>query len=455
MTTRRRAIDGFSVLDRRALFLMAVVGLVAGYGAAVISNTIPFARQSLGLSQSGMFWILAVTRLASLAGLGFAAFADREGRRTPFLVAFALIPVGNLITGLMADPIVFTIGQSLTRIGVVAVAALAVVILAEELTPERRGRGLGLYALAGAAGAGFGLIILPFAETGTDRWRILFGLTALGLLALPVLDRFLRESRAFVRPTQKVTYAEIASSGTARFLWTLAAMAFLVAAFSSPAFSFIFERLIDDLEWTTRSATWLLIVSSGLGTVGLLVGGRLADTIGRRLTSVIALGVGLVGGVAFYFVTSGWLLGIAAFLGTFGASMLSPAFAAQRSELFPTRFRATAAGIITNVAILGSLLGFLVGAFVVDSVGLSRTVAVLGLGLVAAAYLVMQLPETVGRDLVGYQVDTEAPRVRHREVAAVAGDDEPGFAYEPEAVGGFEYEPEAPADDPDWPEPLR
>jgi len=85
--------------------------------------------------------------------------------------------------------------------------------------------------------------------------------------------------------------------------------------------------------------------------------------------------------------------------------MLTPAFAAQRSELFPTRIRATAAGMITNIAILGSLTGFIVGALVVDSIGLPRTVAVLAVGLIAAAYIVLQLPETRGKDLVSYATE--------------------------------------------------
>ena len=162
------------------------------------------------------------------------------------------------------------------------------------------------------------------------------------------------------------------------------------------------ERLINDLEWTTRSATLLLVFSSGAGTVGLLIGGRLADTIGRRVTTIFAIGLGFIGGVGFYFVTTGPLIAAAVFVGTLGATMLTPSFAAHRSELFPTRIRATAAGMITNVAILGSLTGFIIGALVVDTIGLPSTVAVLGLGLGVAATLVLQLPETRGKDLVAY-----------------------------------------------------
>ena len=85
---------------------------------------------------------------------------------------------------------------------------------------------------------------------------------------------------------------------------------------------------------------------------------------------------------------------------TLGLGMLTPSLASHRSELFPTRVRATAAGWITNVAIGGSIVGFVIGALIVDQVGLSTTITALSAGLVIAMLLVTRLPETRGMDLV-------------------------------------------------------
>jgi MFS family permease len=104
--------------------------------------------------------------------------------------------------------------------------------------------------------------------------------------------------------------------------------------------------------------------------------------------------------VAFYTQDSGWVLAPAIFLATLGLGMLTPSLASHRSELFPTRVRATAAGWITNVAIGGSIAGFVVGALIVDSVGLPKTITALSGGLVIAMLLVTRLPETRGMDLV-------------------------------------------------------
>ncbi len=395
-----KGISSFTLRDRRAIFLMSLVAFTLTFSGGMLSYTEPFSRQAMDLSRSGMLWVFTVVRASSLIGVLFAIRADRIGRRRPFLAAFVLIPLGNLVTALVPGVVAFAVGQSLTRIGIVAAAALTTVILVEELTPQIRAFGLGIHAVAASMGGGLGLILLPIAERSEDAWRVLFGLGGFGLVLFPLLVKFLGESRAFIRYRTAVTFRRALRAGLGKHFWPLAGMAFFIALFSSPTLDLALERLIVDLEWTASAARFLIIVFAGLGTLGLLVGGRLADRVGRRETTVIALVLGLAGGIGFYNLTSGWVLAPAVFMATFGASMLTPAFAAHRAELFPTRVRAMAGGWLTNVAILGSASGFLVGAVVVDEIGLSTTMTALGAGLVVAMLLVLRLPETRGLDVV-------------------------------------------------------
>jgi len=402
-------ISEFTIRDRRILTLMLFVALVAGYGGSQLAHTLPFARNALDLSEGGMNWIFAASRLASFLGLAFMVYADRHGRRMPFLIAFLLLPIGNILTAISPDPITFAVSQSLTRIAVIAVSGLAIVILAEELTPRIRALGIGLYALAGAMGSGIGLSLLPIADGGDSAYRILFAITGVGLLAVPILVRFLGESRAFVAYETKVTFRAALRAGLGRHFWPIAAISFLIAMFSSPATSFVMERLVNDLEWETGPARFLLMVFSGLGTVGVIIGGRLADQIGRKQTTILSILIGMVGGVAFYTQDSGWILAPGVFLATLGLGMLTPSLGAHRSELFPTRVRATAAGWITNVAIGGSVAGFVFGALVVDRIGLPTTITALAGGLLIAALLVTRLPETRGMDLVRTRAGRQSP----------------------------------------------
>ena len=395
MTPMRR----FSVADRRILTLMALSQFVISYSGGLISHTLPFARRALVITEGEMSLVFAITRIASLAAIGFAIYGDRHGRRRPFLLAFLLVPISSLATAVVPGVALFTALQSVSRVAVVGASALAVILLAEELTPSLRGYGIGVWAMAGALGNGSSLVLLPLAERGINGWRFLFALSAIGIAVFPLLARYLRESQAFVAPEYHIPLSAVLREGHAQYVWTLGGIAFFLAAFSAPALDFGLERLINDLEWTTASARTLVIFASGAGTIGLLAGGRAADLLGRRPTEVVALLLGLAGGLIFYFLDSGPMLGLGLFLGTLGATALTPAFAAHRAELFPTRLRATAGAWVTNAAIVGSIFGFGVGAIAIDRIGLPSTIGLLGIGVVVAAALVGPLPETKGRDL--------------------------------------------------------
>ena len=389
----------FSATDRRIVFLLGIVAFVGGYGGAQMAHTLPYARLSLGLTEGNMSLLFASVRGVSLTAVGFSMIADRKGRKDPLLAAFALLALGSLFTAFVPNTVAYVVSQSIVRVSVVAIAALGMVLLAEQLTPSIRGYGMGLYGLAGSLGVGTGLLLLPIAERTEDGWRVLFALTGLGLLAIPMLMRFLPESRAY-RPGKPISFVGALKMGIGRHFWPIAGVSFFVSAFSAPAFDFVLERLINDLAWESSAARFLLIAASGLGAFGLLIGGRMADQTGRRPTAAIALALGLAGGLGFYFLDSGWFLALAIFIATLGATMLTPALGALRAELFPTRVRATSAGWVTNAAILGSIGGFLLGSVLIDRIGLPLTVASLSVGLVFAILLVLRLPETKGMDLV-------------------------------------------------------
>ena len=391
--------DRFTVADRRIVFLLGIVGFVAGYTGSAMAHTLPYARLSLELSEGTMSLIFAGVRAASLIGVVFSIAADRRGRRLPLIAAFTLIAAGSLLTAFVPVPAAYAVSQSAVRIGVVAIAALGIVMLAEEMTAGVRAYGIGLYGLAGSLGVGTGLLILPLAEQADEAWRILFALGGLGLLAVPLLLRFLPESRAF-REGAPIGFITALRMGLGKHFWPLAGVSFFVAAFSAPAFDFVLERLINDLGWEAGAARFLLIVASGLGTLGLLVGGRSSDLIGRRPTAVAAMLIGVAGGLGFYLLDSGWFLAIAVFLATFGATLLTPALGAMRAELFPTKVRATASAWVTNVAIVGSITGFIVGGLLIDEIGLPTTIANLSLGVIGAVFLTLRLPETKGMDIV-------------------------------------------------------
>ena len=122
-------------------FLIVVTGLIELFfpGATIIPGWIGLpevkGRGSLtfrieGIRLGGAVGGHNILSDMAMIGLLFMVFADRRGRRLPFLLAFSLMPVANLATAFAPDPITFTVAQSGARISVIAVAGLAIGALA-------------------------------------------------------------------------------------------------------------------------------------------------------------------------------------------------------------------------------------------------------------------------------------------------------------------------------------
>lgn len=379
-----------------ALGLFSIVALIQGWSGTVITHVLPFVQDDFAMSDAAIFDLMTVIRVVSLGALALSWWGDHRGRRRPLLIACAVVPLANLAAAAVADPAGIAATQAIARIGSVALGSLALVVLAEEVGDAVRGYAIGVYALVAATATGLGLLLRPLGEDG-DGWRVLFALSALPLLALPVLARRLRESRAFVPPPRRPPVLTVLRGGHARRFWPLAGLAFAISAFTSPAANLALVRLEQDLGWTAGGASLLLAVSAGPGVLlGVLVGGRLADTLGRRPTEAIAIAIGVSGGVAFYLLDIGWIIGLGLFVSNVGAFAFAPAFVAHRAELFPTGVRATAGAWIVNASILGGIAGFAAGRFVVDAWGIPATIVALGAVLVASSALILPLPETRG-----------------------------------------------------------
>ncbi len=392
------------------LGLFAIIALTQGWSGAAITHALPFAQDAFGWSDARVFDVLATVRAVSLLALALSWYGDHRGRRRPLLIAFILLPLGNLATALFVDPVAFIGLQSLARIGTIALGSLAIVVLAEEIKPEIRSYSIGIYAMFGSMGTGLGLLLRPIAATGADNWRLIFALSALPLLAAPFLAMRIGESRAYVQRTVRPSIGAVLRAPHGRRFWPMAGLAFSISAFTAPAANLALVRLESDLGWSAATASLLLALSSAPGVaIGVLAGGRLSDIAGRKPTEAVSIFVGVAGGVAFYFLEAGWLMGLGIFVSTLGAFAFGPAFGSHRSELFPTAIRSTAAAWIVNASIFGGLVGFAAGRFVVEAWGVPTTIATLGGLLLVASLLIRLLPETKGLHLTPNAEETELP----------------------------------------------
>jgi MFS family permease len=142
------------------------------------------------------------------------------------------------------------------------------------------------------------------------------------------------------------------------------------------------------------------VVTSAPATVGLILGGHIADEKGRRILGATLVPVGALL-IALSFSSSGIPMWGFAMAGGLAFGISYPALAVYRGELFSTGSRGMAGGIIMTAALLGGIVGLLGSGIVLDS-GLSYGTVMLCLvaGPVVASLIVwFRYPETAHQEL--------------------------------------------------------
>jgi putative MFS transporter len=393
-------VERLTVADRRIVFIIWAAGVVQGFAQSQASATLPFTRVGLGLSEGEMSLLLGIARLAAFAALPLGWIGDHRGRRRPFLWSITLVVAGGTLAGLAVESWQFGTAQAILRTGTAGMSGLAVVLLAEQVSPHIRAYAISFYGAAVSFGGGLALMTLPLADGGGDNWRTPHLLIGLGLLALPFLVRNVGESRIYIEYQGSAGHwRDLATGDWARRFWLVATIGFLVSAFSAVALAFSTTRMIEHLGLTTGSTVLIALLGGTLGGLGFFVGGHLADAWGRRRTTVVSLLLALGGGQVMYWSDSIPLIVGAVMVSSFGTFAFVPAGGSHRAELFPTGLRASANTAATNFGLAGSGAGLILGIFTIDRFGLSQTVAMLGVGMAVAAFLTLLLPETRGQDL--------------------------------------------------------
>jgi len=392
-------VERFTPGDRRIVFVIWTAGVIQGFAQSQAAATLPFTRAGLGLTEGEMSLLLGIARLAAFAALPLGWLGDHKGRRRPFLWSLTLVIVGGSLAGLAFEAWQFGTAQAILRTGTAGMGGLAIVLLAEQVSPHIRAYAISFYGAAVSFGGGLALMTLPLADGGGESWRIPHLMIALALLVLPFLIRNVPESHIFLEGHQDRHWRDLATGEWSRRFWIVVVIAFLVSAFSAVALAFSTTRMIEYLGLTTGSTVLIALLGGTLGGLGFFVGGHLADSWGRRRTTVVSLLLAVGGGLVIYWSTSVPFIVVAVMVSSFGTFAFVPAGGSHRAELFPTGLRASANTAAMNFGLVGSGLGLILGIFTIDRFGLSQTVTILGVGMVIAALLTLLLPETRGQDL--------------------------------------------------------
>ena len=378
--------------------LLAAASMSAAFVNTLFTQTVNFAADDFGVSDTGIGIAGAVVRAGILIALPAAVIADRIGRRRVIVAVAWLGPLLSLLGALAPSFVILVATQTLARPMGIALAFLIGVVASEEMPRSSRAYAVSVLAMAAGFGAGVAVLSLRLADIGESGWRYVYLIAVVWCVVALDLTRRLPETRRFaVAHVERTTRPPRLNL---RRLALIAAVAFIGNIFIAPA-SFFQNRYLADIRDFSGGMIGLFSIAVGTpASIGLILGGRAADTSGRRRLIAFTLPFGTAAIVAA-FTVGGPPLWAFSLLGGILLSAAYPALAVYRTELFPTSNRSRAAGLITGAALIGGIGGLLLTGLLLDA-GWSygQVMGLLGLcQLVVTVLVVVGYPETAHLEL--------------------------------------------------------
>jgi putative MFS transporter len=396
----------FTKRQRRVFWIASTAGFFDQYDRALLSLALKQIQTGLKIAESQLGSVLSIIRLGYLLSLLMTPFADVFGRRR--LLLYTVFGY-TIFTGLIAiapDARAFVAFEIIARAFAGAEAAIAMVIVAEEVDAAYRGWAIGLLGAVSNIGYGLAAIVFAFVNVIPYGWRGLYAIALLPLVLIIPLRRVLPESARFekeklegLRPVkvwEPVIQLYNAYPGRLTMMLSIA----FLSSMGGNAAGFLFPKFLQEAHhWSPGNVSSLVFFGGALGIIGSIVAGRLSDRYGRRVMGAAFMFLAPLLTIWMYTATGrsivpAWILetffDIAAF-------MILNAYSA---ELFPTSYRSTAGSALAVAGTTGGALGLYFEGVLYNLTGShARAVCYLTVFWIVSPLIMWFFPETSGREL--------------------------------------------------------
>jgi putative MFS transporter len=422
---------GFTAFHRRAVAVTGFAWTFVAMEILLVGFTVPVFQAIWGISGSLAGWIAASALAGSLVGsVAFGRLADRIGRRRIFVSAIFWYAAFTALTALAWGPWSVSAFRFLAGIGLGALLVVDPSMLSEYLPPQNRGRFLVFLDFFWPVGLllATGLSWVFLDQVGGDSgWRYLF-LAASFPAFLAFLARLnLPESPYWLaRQGRKAEAAEILEDITGRpvtadeltvpeeprsslrdlateklrgrsVMIVLVWIALNISYYG--LFLWLPFVLQDEKDFAIN--VYLLLALSALSQFpGYAASIWLVERIGRKPTLTLFLALGGVSGLTFALAdTQAVYVASLFFVGFFNLGAWGAVYP-YTAELFPTRVRSTAFGMVEGFG-KGAAIGgpYLFGALIDWSGDTTLSLVFIALVMVAGAGATLFGRETRGEKL--------------------------------------------------------
>jgi EmrB/QacA subfamily drug resistance transporter len=163
----------------------------------IVNVALPYIQQAFHASLADLQWVIdayALTLAAFLLTAG--SVGDLVGRRLVFAVGIVVFTLGSALCGIASDPTFLAVSRGFQGIGGAIMFATSLALLADAFPPQERGVAFGVFGAVTGVAVAIGPV-LGGALTSGLSWRWIFFVNVpIGVLALLVTLREVRESKA-------------------------------------------------------------------------------------------------------------------------------------------------------------------------------------------------------------------------------------------------------------------
>jgi MFS family permease len=387
--------DRFDQRSASILMTAALATLTFGYLNTLHTQTLTFVASDFGSSRSDQSWSAAAVRTGIVMAVGIGAMADRRGRRYIVLGCAIVAPLAAALGALMPSLPTLTATQMVARPLSLSMDLVLTIMVAEEMPRRGRAFAVAMMTMCQGLGAGLCVMALRLADAGRSGWRWVYVFPLGFWILVPYLWKHLPESRRFT--AAHATTSRLRDH-KGRFVM-LAVGAFATNLFVAPASVFQNDFLRLERGYNGARVSLYTLVTQTPAGIGVLIGGKLAETRGRRVVAVVAVVLGTLGTLAS-FGTYGWVLWTVSIVGSIIAGSAAPALLVYSAELFPTANRGLAKATLLTITLIGSSLGLLFVGAVSDGRSLIGPMSIVAVGpMIAAVLIFTRYPETASQEL--------------------------------------------------------
>lgn len=383
-----RTAEDPDVVTRTSLVVLSLCFLAVaaeGYDLIVYgASVLPLMYEpDWGMTTDMAGLIASCTLAGMMAGLVLSGHVtDLVGRRKVIAAGIVWFSVGSIACAFANSAEFLLAARIFTGVGIGAVIP-PVVVLTAEFAPRHRRQLFTALMLIGFSAGGIlasvvALKVLP-EDMPAGSWRALFAIGGIFIVVAPIAYRFLPDSHehlvhASMRETDGSEHAVVVHRGIRGLLHRRLRAAMIIftvlcfcAQFSLYGLDTWLPELMHASGYPVAPSLEFFLILQVSAVVGMLVGALIADRIGTQPVLAAFFLLGALALVVLGLNVHALVLKLAVAstgLGTVGTTMLLYGYAATH---FPAPCRATAVGVSMGIARTGSILGPLVGGWILGS----------------------------------------------------------------------------------------